>query len=477
MAITYNAGNRLVSPDSSLVNDTTGWSASGSYITVDTTNNELDFTYSGSANNYTNFDLGVITSDNWVLRFKYEIKTYTGIDSGYLQWAFGVVSAASNSISGAVDGILLVNTVQSSLNRYRLYTLDNTKISGGSPTVATFTKTSAVQTLYVEIERKGSLAKIRLFTNSDYSGSGEEVTCSCVGVDSLRYIQGAIYDEGSAMTYTSSISNVQFFDSEPRLTADGTLVNGTTYTDSYSGKEHILNYGAWAEKNQPSSNIGELLHDHSSLGKQHLWSFFSGSASGTINGGTNTGIIDGWSLTDNASASGSHSYGCDNSIDGGFKITTSVNEDDAITFSPSNNHAIEWVNYDGAVWIAVAKQFSTTSIKSELGLKTDTSTTTSRSVNMFLWDTDAGYSTIRFVSSNYNQSGDTTDTGVSFDTNWHVFKGVQNGTNCKGSIDGILRATNTGTQPDQKQNFNFMMKNGTNSARSIAIRYCEVYNT
>ena len=52
MAITYNAGNRLVSPDSSLVNDTTGWSASGSYITVDTTNNELDFTYSGSANKW-----------------------------------------------------------------------------------------------------------------------------------------------------------------------------------------------------------------------------------------------------------------------------------------------------------------------------------------------------------------------------------------------------------------------------------------
>ena len=46
MAITYKAGNRLVSPDSSLASDTTGWSASGSYITVDTTNNELDFTYS-----------------------------------------------------------------------------------------------------------------------------------------------------------------------------------------------------------------------------------------------------------------------------------------------------------------------------------------------------------------------------------------------------------------------------------------------
>jgi hypothetical protein len=210
--------------------------------------------------------------------------------------------------------------------------------------------------------------------------------------------------------------------------------------------------------------------------KQHFWSWFSGNSSGTVNGGTTTNIYDNWSLTDNQSSTGSHAYGMDDIVDGGFKITTSPNDGDAFTLSPSNNHAIEWVNFAGASWIAVAKLFETTNIFSEIGLKTDTSTTTARSENMFSVDTNTD-NNWKFVSTNNAQVGDTADTTTAIDTNFHTFKGEQNGSSSIGTLDGVVVATNTGTQPDQKQNFNFMMRNRSASSRSVAIRYCEVYNT
>jgi len=459
LAITYRAGNRLVSPDSSLVNDTTGWSASGSYITVDTSNNELDFTYSGSANHYSNFDLGVITSDNWVLRFKYEIKTYTGLDSGYLQLAFGVVSAASNSISGTVDGILLVNTVQSSLNRYRLYTLNNTKISGGSPTAnVTLTKTSAVQTLYVEIERKGNMARIRLFTNSDYSGLTEEVTGSCAGTGNLRYIQGAIYDEGSAMTYTSSISKVQFFDSEPRLTADGTNENGTTYTDVYSGKEHILNYGQWAETNQPSGSIAELLNDHSSVRKQHMWDWFTGSNFSNF-------ASRGWTTTVTSSAT----VTMQDTVDGGLAITTSATAGSGGMIDLNN---IRQFAHDSSILIGVIQRNA--NLWTQFGFTANTGTFSTDWAGVQNWSS----STYVEVRSADASTASNTNTDISVNTNTSCVKVELSSSNIVVNIDGILKATKTTNRPTVKMQPAYrVFSETTNAAKIGSIRYIEAYNT
>ena len=454
MAITYKGGNRLVGVSS----DLTSFTGNSGYTTP--TTNSLNLSAAtgwdnGSKIQSTNtFTVGDVP-------FMIEVNPRSSGSIGFFGLGQGTLTASPDTGNDMSDSMKFGMYIA---GESKIYEYEGT--SGGTlkNTQATFNSNDVYR---IKVDLNGAVTYYR-----QASGTGD----FNLEYSSSNLASGTYYFQANGYQQNTGFEDIKFIDNL-KPTADGKHINGSTFTETDSGREFILNYGEWAETNQPSNNIAELLNDYSSVRKQHIWSFFSGSASGTINGGTTTGIIDGWSLTDNASASGSHSYGCDDSVDGGFKITTSTNEDDAITFSPSNNHAIEWVNYAGAVWIAVAKQFSTTSIKSELGLKTDTSTSTSRSANMFLWDTDAGYSTIRFVSSNYAQAGDTTDTGVSFDTNWHVFKGVQNGTNCKGSIDGILRATNTGTQPDQKQNFNFMMKNGTNSARSIAIRYCEVYNT
>ena len=156
-------------------------------------------------------------------------------------------------------------------------------------------------------------------------------------------------------------------------------------------------------------SVYEMNNLLTTVRKQHAWWYFSGGSSGTISSGTNTNIYDGWSITDNQSSSGSHSYSMDDTVDGGMKVTTSSNDLDAFTLSPSNNHAIEWVDYSSSTWIAVAKLFETTEVDVELGLKTDTSTTTERSTCMFSVDTDVDNNWY-FVTKNYSQTGDKTDT-------------------------------------------------------------------
>ena len=49
------------------------------------------------------------------------------------------------------------------------------------------------------------------------------------------------------MLYNSGAETYQTV-TENKPVADGTNENGTTYTEKDTGKEYILNYGAWIEK-------------------------------------------------------------------------------------------------------------------------------------------------------------------------------------------------------------------------------------
>jgi hypothetical protein len=224
------------------------------------------------------------------------------------------------------------------------------------------------------------------------------------------------------------------------------------------------------------SSVYEMFNPLTTVSKQRKWWWFSGNTSGTITSGTTTDIYDGWSITDNQSGAGGHSFDMDDVVDGGMKVTTASDDLDTFTLNPSNNHAINWVGFDSMAWIAVAKLFETTELDVELGLKDDTSTATKRGLCAFEVNTDTSNNWF-FSSTNNAQAGDKTDTSTAIDTNFHSFKGESNGTSSIGTIDGVVVATNTGTQPDQKKNFNFRMRNLSASSRSVAIRYCEVYNT
>ena len=124
--------------------------------------------------------------------------TYSG-NSNYMQYAVGLTSAdhTASSITSNQDSLLLVNTVGGSLDRYRIYELDNTKVSGGTGSVTTYSHTSTQETFWAEMTRNGSSLTLKLYSD-EYSTLIEEQTHTISGtIEGLQYFKASIYDEGS----------------------------------------------------------------------------------------------------------------------------------------------------------------------------------------------------------------------------------------------------------------------------------------
>jgi len=222
-------------------------------------------------------------------------------------------------------------------------------------------------------------------------------------------------------------------------------------------------------------SVYEMFNPLTTVAKQRAWWWFSGNTASTITSGFVQDIHKGLTIIDNVS-SATQTYGCDDTADGGFKLTTGAGDTDMFQLDDSFNHVYENWGFDNVAWIAVAKIFQTTEIQMKLGLKDDSSSATNR--GNITWECDTDINTnYNFRSTNNAQSGDYTDSTTAIDTNWHTFKGLSNGTNSKGYLDGVLSVINTGTQPDQKKALSYSVKNLSASSRSIAIRYLEIWNT
>ena len=226
-------------------------------------------------------------------------------------------------------------------------------------------------------------------------------------------------------------------------------------------------------------SVHEMFDPLTTIRKQHTWSWFSGSSSGSISGGTTTGILDDWSITNNV---GSNSYGVNDEVDGGFKITTGTASNCVLTLNNGNNATHKWTDPTNCVWIAVIKQFQTTNQKCDFGLRGTTSTGATNNANHFKQHTSWSPSDEWFYETSQNNTAKEISTGVTVDTAWHTFKGEQSSSSCSGSIDGVLKVTMddtnaSGKRPNDRQQFTMQMQNLSGVSRSLAIRYVEVYNT
>ncbi len=237
--ITLKLGGETLkgTPDStSLVSNTTGWtlqSGSGSYLSLDSTNNELDITMGENADHCAYFDLGSgsVSDTKWTLRFKYQIRTYTASSSG--QFAIGLSSSTNSLISNNQNFIIFSNTVTSSLNRWRGHGDVNDKQSAGqgaSLLTGTMGTSSGVSTKYYEIAKLSTgHIRCRIYNDSSYTTLDSEAEDTSSDADGdptgLRYIQFALYDEGTVPTYTASLSNVEFYNNSANL-SDSKLGSG-----------------------------------------------------------------------------------------------------------------------------------------------------------------------------------------------------------------------------------------------------------
>ena len=184
---------------------TTGWDMTnaGSSISLDTSNNEVDFLApTGAKSCY--YDLGANISESWVLRFK---MTWSGAGSNQPIYWIGVsnsqtIVSNSTSIKGA-----FIMFYGSSV--YKMVTSNSQRIDqSGSNNLSPSTTCDATP-YWVEIIKNGSTdITVSIYPNSSY-GTATATYTNTINLSGLRYMNGITYIQGSGTTGT--FSDVKFY--------------------------------------------------------------------------------------------------------------------------------------------------------------------------------------------------------------------------------------------------------------------------
>ena len=250
-------------------------------------------------------------------------------------------------------------------------------------------------------------------------------------------------------------------DGSTTTTADGSEQNGTTFMQTDTVKELILNYGDWAETNQPSGSIGELLNDYSSVRNQHFWYFFSGSNFSNY-------ASRGWTYTD---VTGVGTGGMVNAVNGGFSITTGggANRESNISFNDKRQYSPT-----GSVVIWVAKATATSGSDVHLGFSNDaTSASYQTSDHQANWEIDGGTQYL-LTTGGSGATSTPIASGTAMGSDFRVGKIVCGATTISLSIDGVLEATNSANLPSEIMQPKFSVYG---NAKTGSVTYCEAYNT
>ena len=205
-------------------------------------------------------------------------------------------------------------------------------------------------------------------------------------------------------------------------------------------------------------SIYEHLHPLTTVGKQHFVEDFTGDALDTYRWATNNVV-------------GTSTYAMADEVDGGFKITTGVGQYNRGTI---NFNDIMQFAHNGSVCIGVVKAPDSNS-EQYCGLAAGADLSNG-AFNYCLYSqaTNQGYK--RMVTHNGTSMSET-NTGVSDDTVWTLFKLVLTASDSEIFINGILRGTNTQYLPLAKMQPAFMARSRDDPIKSGQIRYMEAYNT
>ena len=253
--------------------------------------------------------------------------------------------------------------------------------------------------------------------------------------------------------------------SAAKPTADGTLVNNSTFTETDTGKEYILDYGTWREKNKPADCMGELLDDHSNVRKTHSWWWFSGQ-----------NIEPGWAFW--AGTGGVRiSYGMEDAVDGGYQII--MTNGHIGTMDAENTRQY---NHNGAVMLGVCKRASTNG-KFGLGFVANRTVSDSGGGVGYM---DRGVTRLLIRNSTNNIQGTTSngsgatyhDTGITSDNKWRLLKIEMTAGATHFSVDGVLKVSSSGSENETDAKVQPMfMAWGDGASGGGNIRYMEVFNT
>jgi len=162
------------------------------------------------------------------------------------------------------------------------------------------------------------------------------------------------------------------------------------------------------------------------------------------------------------------SYAMVDAIDGGFRLTTGTSNSDS-----ANIHFNDIKQFDDSAseFISVIKLTTLTNQITAVGLRDG------EDFVRMLFDSNTGSGEFTMQTKD-GATAETTDTGITGDTNWHVHSGKMLSASVEGYIDGVLKATHSTNIPDSGQlEPLYFVFNRTAATNSSDIRYFEVYNT
>ena len=418
-------------------------------------------------------DLGasVVDTSSWVLRFSADVT----LSSGSNNWCYIGLFGSDESVGGGTNQNFITVAFQNDGVNTKFWGVagvgKNVNAGNSDYFAASGNATLTSTKYYIQLRRlTATQMDIKIFKDQDYSVLHLSMTMSgsSISLGDLRYIKFANNTTSGSGSIDIVMDDVKFYNgvrstSSAKPTADGTNENGSTFIESDTGKEHILNYGAWTEKNQPADCLAELLSDHSgSDQKMRCWDFFCGRDLVTTNG---------WSWT--AGAGGVVvSQGMADEIDGGYQIIMTNGHVGTYDFNNKRQY-----NHNGAVIIGVCKRSATNGIFG-IGLKGDKANVGSY-VDSRLTRLAIRHGTNTIQGLTANSSGATYhDTGVTSDNYWHTLKIELTSGATHFSVDGVLRDSSTGSENETDAKVQPQFYSSTSgSSQGGNIRYLEAYNT
>ena len=282
MATTYKAGNRITGlsipksekltysdnfstyADQTAAN--TAWepasNVAGRRVNIGNDTLELE-NDSGTTNYAVVHDLGssVVNTTEWILRFSADVT----LSSGSNNWCYIGLFGSDESVGGGTNQQFIAVSFQNDGS--------NTKFWGiaaaagavnngyGDWFSASGNGTLTSSKFYIQLRRTSATsADIDIFSDPDYSnpvylGSNMEMSGTSLSSD-LRYIKFANNTTSGSGSIDIVMDDVEFYNGVSSFTPDfesllagGTKnVNNSTFTETDTGKEHILNYASWGRK-------------------------------------------------------------------------------------------------------------------------------------------------------------------------------------------------------------------------------------
>lgn len=156
-------------------------------------------------------------------------------------------------------------------------------------------------------------------------------------------------------------------------------------------------------------------------------------------------------------------------VDGGFEIITgaSANDDGSISFNDKRHYA-----FDASIIIFVMQQITAASYRCLAGFSDSNNLPSGDSAYI---DNNTDFTNYRLLT--FNGGGTALSLGVATDQLEHSFKVETKVSSVEGSMDGVLKGTNSTNLPDVKMQPVFQEKTLTTAAKTGRIRYLEAFNT